>query len=423
MRFCSAGRRLRPRIFTCYEGQGKRKTMRILVVSAWFPYPPSNGSKQRAYNLIRQLGSHHDLTLLSFDDGPETVAVPEALRALCARVERVAWRPFDRNTRPAYRGLLHPAPRSLVATFSPEMARRIEETLSESSYGAVVACQLTAAAYAPYWHGVPALFEEVELTTIYERFARADSLPRRLRHWLTWFKLRLYLRRLLTRFRACTVVSSHERALLSVAVPGFEQVEIVPNGVHLPDYGAVAGVPEPGTLIFTGALSYAANYDAMRWFAGEALPLIRAKVPDVRLTITGDAAGRSLAAAGGVIQTGFVADVRPLVASSWISLAPIREGGGTRVKILESMALGTPVVATSKGAEGLAVTDGTHLFLADSPALFAERVVQLLRDPSLRSRLAANARRLVATQYDWAVIGARLEALVERVAASERVGT
>jgi glycosyltransferase involved in cell wall biosynthesis len=160
----------------------------------------------------------------------------------------------------------------------------------------------------------------------------------------------------------------------------------------------------------------------MCWFVGDVYPLIHARVPDVQLTITGEAANRPLPAAPNVVHTGHVENVRPLVASSCISVAPIRIGGGTRVKILEAMALGTPVVATSKGAEGLDVCHGVHLLIADTPHAFAEQVLRLLADPGLRRELSRNARDVVEARYNWKAIGCRFEELLASLAPSGASG-
>ena len=173
---------------------------------------------------------------------------------------------------------------------------------------------------------------------------------------------------------------------------------------------------QPDVLVFNGSLTYSANYDAMRWFLAEVYPRVRAQVPGVSLTITGSTQGVDLAGLAlddTVRLTGFVEDVRIPVAEANLCVVPIRQGGGTRLKILEAMALGTPVVATSKGAEGLDITDGKHLLLADEPETFARRTVAVLGNPALRHDLTANARRLVEERYDWAAIGQRFVDLVE----------
>ena len=130
-------------------------------------------------------------------------------------------------------------------------------------------------------------------------------------------------------------------------------------------------------------------------------PLILEQVPDTHLLITGDHANLPLPSSKNITLVGYVDDIKMPIASSSVSVAPFLSGGGTRLKILEAMALGTPVVATSKGAEGLDVIDGEHLLLANSPAEYAECVIRLLNDENLRLHLAKNARMLVQEKYDW----------------------
>jgi glycosyltransferase involved in cell wall biosynthesis len=171
-------------------------------------------------------------------------------------------------------------------------------------------------------------------------------------------------------------------------------------------------------LIFTGALTYNANYDALAYFLAEIFPLIRRQAPDTRLRVTGSTQGvdlDSLPLDGQVELTGYLADIRPAVAGSWACVVPLRLGGGTRLKILEAMSLGAPVISTAKGAEGLEVENGVHLLIAETPAEFAGHVVRLLRSPSLRQELAGNAARLVAEKYEWSGIGAGFRQAVERL--------
>jgi glycosyltransferase involved in cell wall biosynthesis len=134
---------------------------------------------------------------------------------------------------------------------------------------------------------------------------------------------------------------------------------------------------------------------------GKVFPLVLQKVPAAQLIITGDHADLPLPSMKNALLAGYVNDIKSLIASSTVALAPLWSGGGTRLKILEAMAMGTPVVATSKGAEGLEVEPGTHLFVADDPETFAEAVVRLLSEPELRRRLAVSGKDLVSARYDW----------------------
>ena len=210
--------------------------------------------------------------------------------------------------------------------------------------------------------------------------------------------------------------------MLSIA-PHCRRVVVVPNGVDLDRYKGDFGAPEPGTLIFPGALTYGANFDAMAFFLHQVFPLVKARRPEVVLRITGKTNGvpvDRLPLDERVILTGHLDDVRPPVAQSWACVVPLRIGGGTRLKILEAMALGTPVVSTSKGAEGLEVVPGEHILIADEPTEFADAVLRLLDDPALRTKLAADGQRLVREQYGWEQIGKKLDQLLHQIVQSYR---
>ena len=388
----------------------------LLFLSRWFPYPPDNGSKLRIWNLLRGLAEVHDVTLLTFADQARGEPDLSALLSLCRNVHVVSWKPYQPDSLRARLGFLNSRPRSVIDTFSPEMEAHIEHYVAGGQVDAVIASQIATAVYAPTFERLPAIFEEVELGVLYEQFTQASSLRDRIRYGLTWTKHRRFLARLLQHFAACTVVSDCERQLLQEIAPAVELVELIPNCIHLDDYAHVRATPEPNTLIFTGAFTYRANYEAMVWFVREVYPCIRESVPEVRLVITGDHAGLPLPKTSNVTLTGFVEDVHSLIAGSWISLAPIQQGGGTRLKILEAMALRTPVVSTPKGAEGLAVQDGEHLLLADAPAAFAEAVIHLLQEPGLRTRVADDAFQLVQNRYNWPRVMPQFLRLVDRVA-------
>lgn len=391
-------------------------TMRILYLSGWYPHPPDNGSKLRVYNLVRELADRHRITLVVLsEDQPRTT--PPELARLC-RVVHVAGRRFRPASLRALAGLLSRNPRVLVGTHQPLLARRIEDELSAHRYDLVIATQWGTAAYHASFGAVPAIFDEAELGAFESKITAARSPLARLRHRLPLVKWRAYLGRILPWFRLCTVTSQPEKDLLRRLVPGYDRVEIVPNCVRVADYQGVAFERRPHELVFAGALSYPPNHDAARWFLHEVFPRIRLEVPEAHLTITGEAGAGPLPRVDGVTLTGYVPDIRPVVGGATVSLAPIRLGGGTRLKILEAMCLGTPVVSTTKGAEGLHVTAGEHLLIADTPEGFARQTVRLLREPVLRDRLAEAGRRRVRETYDSAIVGRRFRELVEKAASA-----
>ncbi len=390
--------------------------MKILFLSRWFPYPTNNGSKLRVHALLRGLAAQHEVTLISFAD--ELNRQPDALtiRDLCQEVHVIEWPDYQPQSWRARAALFGGAPRSVIATHAPAMVAAIRQSLTDRKYDLVIASQLATAAYVRHVQGMPTLFEEVESTLFWEQYAYAASRGEKLRYGLTWYKYRRYLTGILQRCQSCTVASEGERALIHSISGGTVPAHVIPNCVNLADYAGLQRPVAPDSLIFTGPFRYAANHEAMTWFLAHVLPLIQAQRPAAALTITGDHADLPLPPAVNVTLTGQVPDVRPLIARSACSIAPLQSGGGTRLKILEAMAIGTPVVATSKGVEGIAAKDGEHLLIADNPAEFAQAVLRILAEPTLSQTLTENAHRLVRSRYDWAGVMPQFLSLVEQSA-------
>jgi len=395
--------------------------MRVLFLSTWFPYPPDNGSKIRVYYLLRALAERHEVTTVAFHSAGNGHMPPQPIPGLeQVRVIPVYADPFRFVSLPPIAKFASPVPVSLWP--AAEMGRAVQCLARSKRFDAVVGFQAPVACYALLLSGAARILDvDTALSyQMYERYTKQHELAARLRAWVSWQKARFWEGVLLRQFQVCTVVGAQEVGLLDAMVDRrASQIIVIPNGVDCEHNQPGLASVRPNTLIYNGSLTYSANYDAMRYFLAEVYPLIRRQEPGVSLTITGSTVGVDLAGLkldDSVRLSGYLEDVRPAVASASVCVVPIRQGGGTRLKILEAMALGTPVVATSKGAEGLDVVDGEHLLLADDPMTFADRTVQLLRDPALHQRLAVNARKLVEERYDWAQIGQRFVELVEETA-------
>jgi glycosyltransferase involved in cell wall biosynthesis len=403
--------------------------MRCLFISRWFPYPPDNGSRLRVLNLIKHLSSRYTVDLISFASEPVSDEAMSAMRRYCERVDVVRYRPFQPTRWTALAGFFSSRPRSVLDTYSVEMQRCVEQAGRERAYDVVIAAQIDVAPYAMALPNVPRVFEEVEVGKFYERYVGERHPLKKLRVALTWYKTSCYVADLLRGFDGCTVVSEREREYVQQIAPGYQptpgahdclqssRVHVVPNGVDL-TCSTDFGTPQADTLVYSGALTYYANWEAIEFFLREAFHLIQAERPGVRLTVTGRLDGvpvDRLPNRDGTVFTGYVDDVRPVVARSWVSIVPLLTGGGTRLKILESLALGTPVVSTNKGAEGLDLVPGRDILIADEPADFADAVLRVLRDANLRETLSRNGRRAV-TCYDWQVIGPGFCDFVDEIA-------
>jgi glycosyltransferase involved in cell wall biosynthesis len=393
--------------------------MRIVFLSRWFPAPADNGSKLRVLHLLRALGSRHTVTLVAF--APETPEQGDVrtLLQVCAAVHTIPLRMPRLRTADGVLGFFDQRPRSVRAAFSPEMQAKVREIWDADVPDVVVASQIDMAPYALGVEGAARVLDEVELTGLWEQVASAKGLLQRARRRLMWIKRAAYTRRVLEGFAAYTVVSEAEKLLLESVLPGRANPDVIPNGADVDLHSSVNGQPVPGTIIFAGSVTYAPNLDAVKYFVDRILPSVRAVVPGATLTVTGRTEGVSLDGlreAEGVHFPGLLSDVRTAVANSWLSVAPILSGGGTRLKVLESLSVGTPVVSTSKGAEGLKLEAGRHLLIADDAPTFAAHVIRVLGDPALRRRLGGEGRREVARHYDWNRIGAAFCLLVERAA-------
>lgn len=397
--------------------------MRILALTSWWPEPADNGSRLRIANLLRALARHHEIHLISFIQEEVTAAQIQKMRELCASVEIVPQRVWHPRRGEQIQSLWHAEPASFRATWSYEFDQRVRHQAATSKPDVVIAFQINTARYALSVPGAPRLLEELEVGNIHTDFSLQKTPHRRLRAWMTWLKHASYVRRMLRHFDACTVVSEKERQLVRMVAPFMYNVHVIPNGTEVA-IDSDWGEPQPDTLIYPGALTFDANFDAVGYFLSDIFPHIKAARPDVRFVVTGKAPPEQRAAlpqVEGVEFAGYVPDVRPFVARSWCEVVPLRLGGGTRLKVLEALALGTPVVSTPKGVEGLALEHERHVLVADSPESFAAATLRLLEQPELRARLAVEGRRRVADMYDWRVIGERMNNLISEVVERRRV--
>jgi glycosyltransferase involved in cell wall biosynthesis len=400
--------------------------MRILLLSTWFPYPPYQGSKLRAYYLLKGLAKNHEVALVSFEDVALEPDWVEHMKQICPVVETLPRRPFAASWIKTLQGWFSLRPSAVVAIYSQEMAGLVRRVAGEWRPDLVVALTFVTAPYALEVAGMAKIVDIDNLMTrmLYEAYL-AERMPLiRLRRRLAYKKFQRYESWLYPQFDISLAVTGADQQLAGelLHLPP-ERIAVVKNGVDTTANPFRMVEPVPNTLVFNGALTYQANFDAMNFFLREILPQIAHEIPGVQISITGKTEGVSLNKLpldGHVRFTGFLDDIRPAVAGSWACVVPLRIGGGTRLKVLEAMALGTPVVSTSKGAEGLNVQDGVHLLIADTPQEFAAQVVRLLRHPELRDALAGKAVELVREQYDWTRIGEQFCQVAENLVISNR---
>jgi glycosyltransferase involved in cell wall biosynthesis len=402
--------------------------LNLLFVTPYLPSPPGFGGQRRIHGLLTGLARNHRVSVVSLVRPDESHEVSlRTTREYCREVVTVSNPAFALT----HRGKRALQLRSLASSRSfewlthvlPEMSRAVRELTARERFDVVT---FEFSHLAPYRRAVAGdprpicVLDEhnIEFEILRRTAASESGLVRRAYNSINWRKLRREELSAWREFDGCAVTSDHDEKLLQGELPG-TRTAIVPNAVDLEFFQPrPATVPEPSTILFFGALNYFPNTDGLLFFVQEIFPKVRAALPSARLIAVGYTPDHLRSLAGPSIDMkGFVPDVRVELERAAAVIAPLRLGGGTRLKILEAMAMGKPVVSTPEGAEGLQVEDGRDLLLASSPETFAERLVKVLKDAALSRKLGENARKLVEERYGWQASVARLEALYARLGA------
>ena len=400
--------------------------MKVLWLKSGLLLPLDTGGKLRTWHLMRQLAKRHAVTYLSFEDASQTDAGRDGMREVCERLITVPRDDAPKGSWRFYAGaaryVLDRVPYAVAKYRSPALRRTLADLLSRERFDAIVCDFLTPIVNLPDRLPCPAiLFTHNVESEIWRRHAEtaANAASRTL---LTqqWRRMLRFEGAAIGRFDLVLAVSDADSRTFARLYPGAlrSPVHIVQTGVDTSYFRRADVPPDRAHLVFTGSMDWLPNEDGMTYFCREILPRIRRAEPDATVSIVGRSptpAVKKLAEISGVEVTGRVEDVRPHVGRGAVYIVPLRIGGGTRLKIFEAMSMAKAVVSTTIGAEGLPVTAGRDIVIADEPARFAQAVVHMIRDESARRTIEAAARRLVVERYDWSAVAAGFEEALERL--------
>jgi len=394
-----------------------RRSLRILVLSPGLPLP-TWGTGTRIYQLARHLSLRNEVTVLSYVPPSDEAAIAP-LSELCHEVRQVPCWPggsFGRRVWQA-RWSLSPAPFLARELYSTRMQVAIDAVLADRRFDIV---QLESSQMCCFRLRTDAHVVLDEHNIEYEilgRMQQGERSPLRRAHYrLEEFKVRRVESRWWEQVDGVAVPSGREALVVRQRAPG-TPTAVVPNGVDLEYFTPSIERPEPDHIVFTGLMTYRPNLDAAQFLVHDILPRLRRLWPGVTLTVVGAGQARDLdlLRQPGVAVTGWVRDVRPYMQRASVLVTPLRIGGGTRLKVIEGLAMAKPMVSTSVGCEGLDVRHGEHLLVADDPDEFARHVARLLANPDLGRRLGEMGRAAAAVAYSWDGATEQLEDLYDRL--------
>jgi glycosyltransferase involved in cell wall biosynthesis len=407
--------------------------MDILILAPEYPYPTNNGARRRILAFTRQLSAQHDVTLAAIkrrskaDVGKDESASDDLFRTIIVEVKRsplvaAMMSIFSNRT---YRE---------VKFWSPEYQRTVDDLLENKVYDVVFLNFLTMAMYIEKWlekqeqgasRPILVLDQHNIDEVVWERhILRSGNVFRKAYAELQKRRIKRLQKKWFRRFDLILSVSPDDVHITERYTDDQTDILLAPNGADLEYFlpqrrNGLSGT-EPPIVVFGGAMDVAMNQDAAMWFTREILPIIQSEVPNARLMIVGrnpSSAIENLTQIPGVDIERDVPDIRDYYGRASVFVVPSRMGGGTKLKTLEAMAMALPIVSTTIGAQGIDVQDGRHLYVANDPKMFADRVVELLKDREKAQTMGNKARSHVRDRYGWTEIVAGVEAvLAARVA-------
>jgi len=387
--------------------------MKILFLISQLPYPPDTGAKIRSYNLIKRLSGRHNITMLTFGEKRAERNKLDHLKAICTDVVLI-----ERKDRNKYLHLLmnlfSVAPYVVKKYYSEDLRDKVRALAGESDFDIIHCDSLQMSLNLKGVGGLPKVLTEHNVETrIWQRYAETERNPLKKAYInIQSRKMRDYEVKTCGSFDRCVAVSEVDKDILTENGSA-KDVAVVTNGVDCEYFKPQDTEVKQHRLVFTGSLDWIPNEDGMLYFLKEIYPFVKKEIPDVGITIVGRSPGgrlKELAAKDSSVNlTGRVEDVRPHVAEGEVFIAPLRIGGGTRLKILEAMAMGKAVVSTSVGAEGIDAENGKEIMIADKPEEFAQSVIRLFTDDTLKNNLGRAGLDKAKSKYDWNIIAEELD--------------
>jgi len=391
------------------------------MLTPYLPFPLLSGGQIRTYNLLKKLAHKHEITLFALiKEESERQYIPE-LEKYCAKV-----RVFKRSKHPftlrnIVKAGLSTYPFLVIRNHVPETIKSVESELAAEQYDLIHAETFYMMPHIPKTQ-VPVILVEQTIEYLgYESYAKKASPFIKPLLDIDVRKIKRWEKHFWQEANKLIVMSDADKKYIAQEIGNPKKIEVVYNGVDLSWFNQKRRVlPKQPTVLSVGTFKWLPNVEAVEFLLKKVWPLLKKHVPEVRLWIVGNAPTPDILEYqkldGNVTVTGGIPDIRSAFKGAHVLVAPVFSGKGTRYKVLEAMASGTPVIATKIAVEGLGVEDGKHVLIANSAKEMARQTAYLLNDQSMRQKLARRAKDFVATKYDWKYISKKLDQVYQEFA-------
>ncbi len=390
--------------------------MKILYICHRFPYPPKRGGKIRPFNMIRHLARSNEVVVCSLARSQQEADEARGIAPYCSDFHVQLVNETVQKIR-----MVAALPTTITAStsyfHSPALGRTIDRLLLESRFDLIFVHCSSVAHYTRHVRDVPKILDFGDMDSQkWLEYARYKPFPLSLGYSWEGHRLAAHERRLARQYDLCTATTRAEWETLEGYGTGVA-TDWFPNGVDSGYFSPGDGSYDSNTIVFVGRMDYYPNQQCMFQFCRDTLPLLRRRRPELKLTIVGADPSPDVLRLGeinGVTVTGSVPDVRPFVRGAALTIAPLTIARGTQNKVLESMAMGVPVVASRAAAGGVDAVAGEHLMVADTPREQSEAIALLLENPSRRAQLAQAGRARVLSNHAWPQSMQRLDRIIDR---------
>jgi len=394
--------------------------MKILLLTQVLPYPPDSGPKVKTWNVLKYLAQHHEVTLVSFVRGDQSAEINH-LKTVCHAVHTV---PIERkavdDVRYLLKSVLTNQPFLMVRDDRANMRQLLEQLSTQTKFDIAHADQLNMAQYAERISGAAKILDAHNaLWLLYQRLADTLGLgPQKLIYSRDWRLLKKYEGRICREFEGILAVSQEDKVALEAAMGQKSEMTVIPIAVDLDELPLIERQSEADHILHIGTMYWPPNIDAVNWFIEDVLPIIHESRPQTTFDVVGLRPPQELVERGQreprINVTGYVDDTQPYYQMAGAFIVPVRAGGGMRVKILNALAQGMPLVTTTLGCEGIGVTHGKDVLIADTPQEFAQAVLRLLDDRELAAELGRRGRELIRHTYDYRAACRPIDDLYDR---------